>query len=247
MVEGVPGGPPRLHIAVAVGDRDLRAAGGAGCGEVGPATTVGVLDLENVVGVPTPVVLALPTSAGSRVALALLCDHEVEANGLPAFLGYLRRVLLADRKAIGMRYHDGKPGIIEGLLSRGDRRVGKVILEAWKNGARFDGWSEHFSFDRWMAAAETGLQDEIVDVHWFTTRERLRTEVLPWDHLDSGLSSEWLWEDWQAALAEAEVGDCRWTPCSDCGVCDQLGTDIQVGPTGVTELPMPMLRPSVVG
>ena len=173
-------------------------------------------------------------------------DHEAT----DARLQKLKEAIRADRefgKAIGMRYHDGKPGIVEGLLSRGDRRVGKVILEAWRNGARFDGWSEHFSFDRWMAAAETALADELVDVHWFTTRERQRTEVLPWDHLDSGLSSEWLWEDWQAALNESEVGDCRWTPCSDCGVCDQLGTDIQVGPTGVTELPMPMLRPSVVG
>lgn len=173
-------------------------------------------------------------------------DHEAT----DARLQKLKETIRADRefgKAIGMRYHDGKPGIVEGLLSRGDRRVGKVILEAWRNGARFDGWSEHFSFDRWMSAAQTGLADEIVDVDWFTTRERQRTEVLPWDHLDSGLDSEWLWEDWQAALAESEVGDCRWTPCSDCGVCDQLGTDIQVGPTGVTELPMPMLRPSVVG
>ena len=173
-------------------------------------------------------------------------DHEA----IDARLQKLKETIRADRefgKAIGMRYHDGKPGIVEGLLSRGDRRVGKVILEAWRNGARFDGWSEHFSFDRWMSAAQTGLADEIVDVDWFTTRERQRTEVLPWDHLDSGLDSEWLWEDWQAALAESEVGDCRWTPCSDCGVCDQLGTDIQVGPTGVTELPMPMLRPSVVG
>ena len=173
-------------------------------------------------------------------------DHEAT----DARLQKLKEAIRSDRefgKAIGMRYHDGKPGIIEGLLSRGDRRVGKVILEAWKNGARFDGWSEHFSFERWMNAATTGLADELVDVDWFTTRERQRTEVLPWDHLDSGLSSEWLWEDWQAALAESEVGDCRWTPCSDCGVCDQLGTEIQVGPTGVTELPMPIIRPSVVG
>ncbi len=173
-------------------------------------------------------------------------DHEAT----DARLQKLKEAIRSDRefgKAIGMRYHDGKPGIIEGLLSRGDRRVGKVILEAWKNGARFDGWSEHFSFDRWMAAAESGLADELVDVHWYTTRERQRTEVLPWDHLDSGLSSEWLWEDWQAALAESEVGDCRWTPCSDCGVCDQLGTEIQVGPTGITQLPMPIMRPTVVG
>jgi radical SAM family uncharacterized protein len=173
-------------------------------------------------------------------------DHEAT----DARLQKLKEAIRNDRqfgKAIGMRYHDGKPGIIEGLLSRGDRRVGRVILEAWRQGARFDGWSEHFSFTRWMEAAEVALADEPVDVAWYTTRERQQTEVLPWDHLDSGLDSEWLWEDWQAAIAETGVGDCRWTPCTDCGVCDQMGTDIQVGPTGVTELPMPILRTSVVG
>ena len=172
-------------------------------------------------------------------------DHETT----DARLHKLKDAIRADKqfgKAIGMRYHDGKPGIIEGLLSRGDRRVGKVIYQAWLDGARFDGWSEHFSYDLWMNAAEVALADETVDVAWYTTRERQKTEVFPWDHIDSGLDSEWLWEDWQAAIAEENVGDCRWTPCSDCGVCDQLGTDIQVGPTGVTELPMPMMRPSVV-
>jgi len=63
--------------------------------------------------------------------------------------------------------------------------------------------------------------------------------VLPWEHLDSGLDSDWLWDDWQDALEEIAVDDCRWTPCFDCGVCDQMDTHIQVGPTGVTELPMP--------
>ena len=56
--------------------------------------------------------------------------------------------------------------------------------------------------------------------------------MLPWDHLDSGLDKEWLWEDWQDALDEFEQDDCRWTPCFDCGVCPQMGTDIQIGPTG---------------
>jgi len=149
-------------------------------------------------------------------------------------------------KSIGLRYHDGKPGIIEGLLSRGDRRVGNVIEAAWRNGARFDGWSEHFSFDRWITSAEQGLADTGVTVDWFTTRERDYTEVLPWNHLDSGLDSEWLWEDWQDALSEVAVDDCRWTPCFDCGVCDQMGTEIQVGPTGVVDLPIPVIRESVV-
>jgi len=172
-------------------------------------------------------------------------DHETT----DARLRKLKDAIRADReygKAIGLRYHDGKPGIVEGILSRGDRRVGSVILQAWRDGARFDGWSEHFSFDRWMAAADQALAGLPVDVDWYTIRERERTEVLPWDHLDSGLDSEWLWEDWQDALAEVAVDDCRWTPCFDCGVCDQMDTEIQVGPTGVVTLPMPTLRPSGV-
>ena len=165
-------------------------------------------------------------------------DHETTDSRLAK----LRDAIRSDRnygKAIGIRYHDGKPGIVEGLLSRGDRRVGAVILAAWQDGARFDGWSEHFSYDRWMGAAERALAGQVVDVNWYTTRERMKTEVLPWDHLDSGLDSDWLWEDWQAALDEVAIDDCRWTPCFDCGVCDQMDTEIQVGPTGVTDLPMP--------
>ena len=156
-------------------------------------------------------------------------DHETT----DARLALLRDAIRSDReygKAIGFRYHDGKPGIIEGLLSRGDRRVGRVILEAWRRGARFDGWSEHFEFDRWSDAARDALADEPVDLDWYTTRERDHAEVLPWDHLDSGLDREWLWEDWQDALEEVGVEDCRWTPCFDCGVCDQMGTHIQIGP-----------------
>ncbi|MBR7826297.1 TIGR03960 family B12-binding radical SAM protein [Actinospica sp. MGRD01-02] len=153
----------------------------------------------------------------------------------------LRDVIRADKnyaRAIGFRYHDGKPGIVEGLLSRGDRRVGKVIRAVWEDGGRFDGWSEFFSYDRWMAAAERALADEPVDVAWYTTRERDQIETLPWDHLDSGLDRDWLWEDWQDALRETEVDDCRWTPCFDCGVCPQMGTEIQIGPTGRKLLPL---------
>jgi radical SAM family uncharacterized protein len=168
---------------------------------------------------------------------------QLDHAATDARLAKLRDAIRADReygKAIGLRYHDGKPGIVEGLLSRGDRRVGAIIEEAWRHGARFDGWSEHFDFDRWMQAAQTALADHPVDVDWYTTRERDRIEVLPWSHLDSGLDVEWLWEDWQESLDGVAVDDCRWTPCFDCGVCDQLGTEIQVGPTGVTDLPMPI-------
>ncbi len=144
----------------------------------------------------------------------------------------LRDAIRADRRygaAIGFRYHDGKPGVVEGLLSRGDRRVGRVIEAVWRDGGRFDGWSEHFSFERWMRCAAEVFADEPVDVAWYTTRERDGREVLPWDHLDSGLDRDWLWADWQAALHEEAVEDCRWTPCFDCGVCPQLGTAIEIG------------------
>ena len=155
----------------------------------------------------------------------------------------LREEVRTDRKfgrAIGFRYHDGKPGIIEGLLSRGDRRVGRVIEAVWRAGGRFDGWSEHFSYDRWMACTEEALAGTGVDLAWFTTRERGYDEVLPWDHLDSGLDKDWLWQDWEDALDpdSVDVEDCRWTPCYDCGVCPEMGTDIQIGPTGQNLLPL---------
>jgi len=158
-----------------------------------------------------------------------------------ARLDRLRQTIRNDRevgKAIGFRYHDGRPGIVEGLLSRGDRRTGAIIEQVWRDGARFDGWSEHFSFEGWMAAAEIALADEPIDVDWYTTRERDESEVLAWDHLDSGLDRDWLWADWQDALNETEVDDCRWEPCFDCGVCDVMGTEIQVGPTGRSLLPL---------
>jgi radical SAM family uncharacterized protein len=162
-------------------------------------------------------------------------DHETTDERLRR----LREVVRADKRygrAIGFRYHDGRPGIIEGLLSRGDRRVGRVIEEVWRDGGRFDGWSEHFSYDRWAAACERALAG---------TGVRDYDEVLPWDHLDSGLDKEWLWSDWEDALAVAQdpdsvpdVEDCRWTPCYDCGVCPEMGSEIQIGPTGRQLLPL---------
>ncbi|MEU4575937.1 TIGR03960 family B12-binding radical SAM protein [Nonomuraea sp. ATR24] len=163
-------------------------------------------------------------------------DHETVDRRLKA----LRESLRGDKqygRAIGYRYHDGKPSIVEGLLSRGDRRVGAVIRAVWEDGGRFDGWSEHFSYERWMAAAAKAG----VDVDWYTVREREENEVLPWDHLDAGLDREWLWQDWQEAVSGGEVEDCRWTPCYDCGVCPTMGTEIQIGPTGKKLLPLTVI------
>ena len=171
---------------------------------------------------------------------------QLGAEETDARLEKLRQAIRADRRygsSIGFRYHDGKPGIVEGLLSRGDRRVGRVIEAVWRDGGRFDGWSEHFSYERWMTCAERELAAFGIDVDWYTTRERDESEVLPWDHIDSGLDKEWLWQDWLDALDETEVEDCRWTPCFDCGVCPQMGTEIEIGPTGKTLLPLTVVRP----
>src|SRR5680860_789527 len=167
-------------------------------------------------------------------------DHETTDDRLKK----LRDDVRADKRygrAIGFRYHDGRPGIIEGLLSRGDRRVGRIIEAVWRDGGRFDGWSEHFSYDRWAECTQKVLADEPVDLDWYTTREREYSEVLPWDHLDSGLDRAWLWEDWQDSIdpdSSIEVEDGRWTPCYDCGVCPQMDTEIQIGPTGKQLLPL---------
>jgi radical SAM family uncharacterized protein len=156
-------------------------------------------------------------------------------------LRLLKQAINSDKslgRAIGFRYHDGEPSLIEGLLARGDRRVGAVIRSVWEQGGRFDGWSEHFSYQRWVDAARAELPRAGVSLEWFTTRERDEDEVLPWDHLDSGLDKHWLWRDWQDSLTESEQDDCRWTPCFDCGVCPSMDTHIQIGPTGRKLLPL---------
>ncbi|MHB1433982.1 MAG: TIGR03960 family B12-binding radical SAM protein [Streptosporangiaceae bacterium] len=174
---------------------------------------------------------------------AAQCDYRT----VDARLRALGAAMRADRgygSSIGFRYHDGQPSMVEGLLSRGDRRVSKVIRAVWEAGGRFDGWSEYFSYELWASRAATALAGDGVDLAWYTTRERPYSEVLPWDHLDAGLDRDWLWGDWQAAIGESgaeEVEDCRWTPCFECGVCPAMGTQIETGPTGARLLPLTVL------
>lgn len=166
---------------------------------------------------------------------------QLDAQTVDRRLRALKDKVREDRRYgrfISVKYHDGKPGQVEGLLSRGDRRLGKVIEAVWRDGGILDGWSEHFSFERWVSAAERELGPLGLSLGWYTTRERPRSEVLAWDHLDSGLDRDWLWQDYQDGLAEAEVEDCRWAGCYDCGVCPDLGAEIQIGPTGRSLLPL---------
>jgi radical SAM family uncharacterized protein len=114
-----------------------------------------------------------------------------------------------------LKWHDPAATFAEGIASRGDRRVGRVIERVWRAGGTFQEWSEHFALDRWLDA----MAAEGLDADWYVTRHRTLDEILPWDHITAGLHKDFLWQDWQAALAAHGLPDCRWTPCYDCGVC----------------------------
>ena len=126
----------------------------------------------------------------------------------------LRDELRRDR-GVQLKWHDPRASVAEGLCSRGDRRMGAVIERVWRDGGTFQEWSEHFRLDRWLSA----LEAEGLSVEDVCYRHRTRDEVLPWSHLNAGLHEDFLWQDWQDALAELGLEDCRWTPCYDCGAC----------------------------
>ncbi len=119
------------------------------------------------------------------------------------------------RSNVQLKWHDPAATFAEGIVSRGDRRIGAVIERVWRSGGTFQEWSERFDLDRWLDA----MAAEGLDPDWYVTRHRTEDEVLPWDHIAAGLHKDFLWQDWRAALAEHGLPDCRWTPCYDCGVC----------------------------
>ncbi|MDA8367254.1 MAG: B12-binding domain-containing radical SAM protein, partial [Actinomycetota bacterium] len=124
-------------------------------------------------------------------------------------------------RGLTLRWHDPRASAAEGLVSRGDRRIGAVIERVWRAGGTFQEWSECFDLDRWLAALEAeGLSlDDTVHRH------RTEDEALPWDHLSAGLHRDFLYQDWRDALAEVGLEDCRWTPCYDCGACTGYGVE----------------------
>ncbi|MEX2269187.1 MAG: TIGR03960 family B12-binding radical SAM protein [Acidimicrobiia bacterium] len=128
---------------------------------------------------------------------------------------HLLRDALPKKSGVQMRWHDPEATFVEGIASRGDRRIGRVIERVWRAGGTFQEWGEHFNFSLWVDA----MAAEGLDADWYVTRHRTADEVLPWDHISAGLHRDFLWQDWQAALAEHGLPDCRWTPCYDCGVC----------------------------
>ncbi|WP_105617966.1 TIGR03960 family B12-binding radical SAM protein [Vallitalea okinawensis] len=109
--------------------------------------------------------------------------------------------------------HDAKLSALEGIVARGDRRVADVIYHAWKNGSKFDGWSDHFVYDKWVKAFE----ECNIDGDFYHTRERSYDEILPWDFINIGVTKAFLWKEFEKAINEEVTPNCR-EKCSNCGV-----------------------------
>ena len=118
-----------------------------------------------------------------------------------------------------LSWQDPKSSLLEALMSRGDRRVGKAIYHAWRLGCRFDSWSEHFDFDKWQQAFnECGI-----DANFYAHRQRGFDEVLPWSHIDVGVNVGFLRAEYERAMAEKETPDCNQGVCMACGLQEWAG------------------------
>ena len=125
--------------------------------------------------------------------------------------GTLKR--MAKKAGIGLNYHEPAQTFLEGVLARGDRRIAAVIERAWRDGARFDGWTECFDMGRWMNAFDS----EGVDPKEYTCRTRGAEEAFPWEVVDVGVSRSFLWSERERALSGDLTPDCRGGSCNLCG------------------------------
>jgi radical SAM superfamily enzyme YgiQ (UPF0313 family) len=137
----------------------------------------------------------------------LNAKHEVLKTGLR-------------RKGSHLSWRDPGVSLLEAALSRGDRRLGRVIYAAWKSGSTFDAWDERFNYPNWLDAfAKSGLEPA-----FYARRERSLDETLPWAHIDPGLTTEFLKREYQRALKGEETPDCHYNSCNACGL-ERLNAD----------------------
>jgi len=129
------------------------------------------------------------------------------------------------RKGTRISWQDPETSLLEAAMSRGDRRLGQVIHRAWELGAVFDAWDEHFKFDNWQRA----FADASLDIDFYARRQRSLDELLPWGHIDTGVTADFLKREYQRALEGVQTPDCREGPCNACGLelsetaCQQRG------------------------
>ncbi|NLM71691.1 MAG: TIGR03960 family B12-binding radical SAM protein [Synergistaceae bacterium] len=136
---------------------------------------------------------------------------------------HVKNSLSEGRRRITLKYHEPEQTFLEGVFARGDRRLAPVLLEAWRAGARFDGWSESFSLPTWMEAFDQAG----VDPYWYVSRDRPEDEGLPWDHIHAGVDRDFLWRERLRSRQGILSPDCRvdgecsyaGENCQFCGAC----------------------------
>jgi len=128
------------------------------------------------------------------------------------------------QKNIKLSFHDNRTSFLEGVIARGDRRLGPAIYRAWQKGCKFDGWSEYFNYERWLDA----FHDCDTDPDFYTRRERLPRERFPWDIIDTGISRAYLWREAKLSQTAALTRDCRVEGCTGCGICPHFAVDLDL-------------------
>ena len=168
-----------------------------------------------------------PKGRGVNVTVSVACfvpkpftPFEFEPQDTMEELRRKQKILLdtVSSRKISVKYHDSPTSFLEAALARGDRRLCPVVEYAWREGSRLDGWNDFFSMERWEdAAAVCG-----VDFSFYANRRRAYDEVMPWDHLDSGVSKAFLVREIERAHAGGTTPHCR-AHCSGCGANRLLG------------------------
>lgn len=125
----------------------------------------------------------------------------------------LLRQALSRLKGVDFKYHAPDISYIEAVFARGDRRMGEALEQAWRLGCRMDGWSDQFKYDMWLKAFE----DTGIDPDFYATRPRHTDEVFPWDHLDCGVTKQYMLREWEKAQRAECTPDCR-KGCTGCGM-----------------------------
>jgi len=137
---------------------------------------------------------------------------------------------------IQFKWQNPEMSLLEGLWSRGDRRLSRLLVAAYQEGCRYDGWSDKFNYRLWQdALARVG-----VDVDYYTTRRRDMGAPLPWDHIDIGVAKDFLENEWIKATGGEPTADCRHGDCNICGVCDFGRIETRTYEAGSTMVAKPM-------
>jgi len=118
------------------------------------------------------------------------------------------------RRGVRLSWQDPEISLLEAALSRGDRRLGRVIYRAWELGSTFDAWSEHFNYGNWLRAFE----DSGLEPGFYALRQRSLDEILPWAHIDVGITTSFLKREYHHAFNGKDTGDCRYDTCNVCGL-----------------------------